>query len=180
MYQLNLICGKDILRPALNYIKVDSEFCTATNTHAIARIPTNLIFSDKFTEFIHEETIFIKSDNYKQIKNGYLCTDVDFKESLIKFEDNKGSKLFIPFEMNLNGFPSEWSINSVIDGHFNKENSINNISINPDLLLKCYNALVVSKKEYNKINLSFKDKAAVITNKEHPDIKCVLMLFLNN
>ena len=70
--ELNLITGKDDLRPILKYIKVTKEKCIATNAHVLGIVPTNEVFEEEFIEEIPDDGFLIHSEEWKKLKGNLI------------------------------------------------------------------------------------------------------------
>jgi hypothetical protein len=57
--KIDLCCGTDELRPALNYVCVTKDYTFASDAHVLVRHKTNEIFKDDFCEVIPESGIMI-------------------------------------------------------------------------------------------------------------------------
>lgn len=58
------------MRPSMNYIKVTKEYCIATDAHALAAVPTELMFDLEFIDKIPEEGVLIHHEDWKKMTTG--------------------------------------------------------------------------------------------------------------
>lgn len=70
MKKLHLLCDKGDMRPAMNHIKVTKEYCIATDAHALAAVPTKLMFNLEFIDKIPEEGVLIHHEDWKKMTTG--------------------------------------------------------------------------------------------------------------
>lgn len=66
----NLVASKDDLRPVLQYVKIDKEYCVSTNAISLMYSKTKDVFSAEFMDLISEDGIFIHSQDWAKIAKG--------------------------------------------------------------------------------------------------------------
>ncbi len=91
--KLNLICGKDELRPVMSYVKVTRENMVATNAHVLGVIPTKNLFNEEFIEEIPEEGFLILGGDYAKIIDG---SSHHWKNEFLAYFDKKSNLCFVP------------------------------------------------------------------------------------
>jgi hypothetical protein len=67
--QLDLICGKDDLRPIMQYVLVTPEVMVATNSHVLGVIPTWELFDEDFIAGLPTEGVLIHREDFKKLKS---------------------------------------------------------------------------------------------------------------
>lgn len=131
---LHLIASKDDLRPALNYIKLESmDTIVVTNGHILLKSDFETIFGIN-PQIVEDETllhnvvnsgILIHRDEYKKIANKMLIdyVETDEERQEIRFRDNKQNVYVVKYEKgNKETFPDwrsvyrEWTDFEPIDG----------------------------------------------------------------
>lgn len=65
--QMNLVCGKDDLRPILSHVFVTKDHCVATNAHIMIIAQTKELFPSEIINIIPEEGFYIHSEDWKKI-----------------------------------------------------------------------------------------------------------------
>ena len=96
-FKLDLACGKDDLRPVMQYVLVTKEKCVATDAHIMAIIPTNKFFKDEFIASIPEEGMLIHREDWKKMLP-YTVAVWKTEGEVIKCLDSKKRPLLIEVE----------------------------------------------------------------------------------
>lgn len=65
--KFNLLCGKDELRPILNYVFLDEKNIVATDAHVLGCSPTDKVFFKDFIKDIPKEGVLIHKDDWSKI-----------------------------------------------------------------------------------------------------------------
>lgn len=138
--KLDLACGKDDLRPVMQYIKVTKEVMVATDAHIMAVIPTEVVFDDvEFRNAIPEEGILIHREDWKkllQYEYGVWKTEGE----VIKLISSKKRNLLIEVEKEdeVGKYPN-WS--AVIPDKEYQTHELNEVGVNFELAINLQKAL---------------------------------------
>lgn len=139
--ELNLICGKDKIRPVMQYVKVKKDFCMATNAHVLGKIKTETIFDLEFIAKLPEEGILIHQEDWKKLKN---AVSIEWKSKDVIKICYSGKKRDVLIESetesNIGIYPN---IDAVIPTEENRQVELNQIAFNASLLLDLQKALSI-------------------------------------
>lgn len=140
--KLDLICGRDDLRPEMTHVKVTKEVMVATNAHVIGVIPTKLMFSEDFIAEIPESGILIHYEDWKKLSSS---ENVVWKSEDVIRVIYKGSKrdvlIQVDNEDNVGKFPN-WE--AVFPTEQMRTCELNKVGLNLKLALDLQNALGLS------------------------------------
>lgn len=149
---IDLVSGKDDLRPTMKLIEINKDTIVTTNAHALVCLKTSEIFNDKFINGI-KDTFYITSDNWKSI-NGYL--ELEWENGFISVIKKNVQIIIKPYDLNGSKYPN-WK--AIIPNKANSQNAIDEIGIDGNILSNLLKALPF--KDINFI-FSAKNKAIII------------------
>ncbi len=136
--KLNLICGKDDLRPLMTYVKVTRENMVATNGHALGVIPTKKLFNEEFIEKIPESGFLILADDYAKLltANGIEWSS----EKLLTYLDKKYNPCYVPIRFEEDDFTyPNWE--QIIPKEKDRTAQLNYVGIDLKIALSLQSAL---------------------------------------
>lgn len=95
--KLHLICSKDILRPAMNHVRITRQDLRATNGHVAAIIPIEDIALTNRNE-LPEEPVYLHFENWKLLTAASLDNVIWYPEKQQFIAVYKGNKpnAFVP------------------------------------------------------------------------------------
>lgn len=150
-FKLHLATSKDKLRPVLNSVLVTKENIVATDSHILARIPTDTIFDPESIDTIPETGLLIDSTIWKAVYNAeslHLITKGSYY--IIAYYKNKPTIEYRIEENGKQGKYPEWQ--RVIPDHDHAKQETDTMHLNPKLLENLRQALDATaglKLQYN-------------------------------
>ena len=135
--KLDLACGKDDLRPVMQYVKVTKNKIVATDAHIMAIIDTSEVFNEDFIIGIPEDGMLIHRDDWKKMIQ-YEIPTWKTEGQVMKMVHSKKRSLLIEveFEKDIAKYPNWEAI--IPDGDFVE---LGQVGINFELAHKIQQAL---------------------------------------
>jgi len=135
--KLDLACGKDDLRPVMEYVKVTRDKMIATDAHIMAVVDTDTVFDSDFIQGIPEEGMLIHREDWKKMIQ-YEVPTWKTEGEVIKMVHSKKRSLLVEveYEKDIAKYPNWQAI--IPEGD---KFELDKIGINFELAIKLQQAL---------------------------------------
>ena len=143
IYELHLACTKDEMRPSMNHVLVNKDYCVATNAHIMAVTKTKTVFSNSFYEGIvsRDRNILINREDWAKMCKASVIGILWEADNMVQITHrNKRPEFFkVEDEKSIGRFPNWKAVVPHLSGK--STSSLIHLGINADLLATLQKAL---------------------------------------
>jgi hypothetical protein len=154
--KINAVCSDDELRPAMNYIQIDSNRIVATNGMILVWLPTNNVFGEEITSQLSENPIYIYRKDWDKFTKPYRI--ISFVDGNFHIQRKDGSKDIVEPRNLEERFP----VYDSIIPEYNVTEVSPVIGFDPRLAVKVLEAMSYPKETHVGLNICISGKNKVM------------------